>query len=78
MLLTLVALAAAAVSAFECPTISDEAQSKLASVCIGDDAGLCGRGFHSSTSQLNLSAFCGIGGARRGYVAHLMGLLGGV
>ena len=42
MLLALVALGAAAVSAFDCPTISDEIQTNLASVCIGDDAGLCG------------------------------------
>ena len=34
-------------------------------------------GLHSSTSQLNLSAFCGIGGARRGYVARFKGVLWG-
>jgi len=28
------------------------------------------RGLHSSTFLLNLSAFCGIGDARRGYVAR--------
>ena len=27
---------------------------------------IIGKGLHSSTLQLNLSAFCGIGGARRG------------
>ena len=27
-----------------------------------------GRGLHSSTSQLNVSAFCGIGGAFGGYL----------
>jgi len=37
-----------------------------------------GRGFHSFTSQLNLSVFCGIGGARRGCVARNKGVLGGV
>jgi len=41
-----------------------------------------GRGLHSSTSQLNLSAFYGIGGgiggARRGCVARVKGVLGGV
>jgi hypothetical protein len=37
-----------------------------------------GRGFHSLTSQLNLSAFNGIGGAHRGCVARVRGVLGGV
>ena len=32
---------------------------------------------HSFTSQLNLSAFYGIGGAYRGYVARVVGVLGG-
>jgi hypothetical protein len=36
------------------------------------------RALHSSTSQLNLSAFYGIGGARRGCVAHVKGVLKGV
>jgi hypothetical protein len=36
-------------------------------------AGAVGRGLHSSTSQLNLSAFCGIRGARRGCVARVKG-----
>jgi len=36
------------------------------------------RGLHSFTSQLNLSAFYGIGGACRGWVAHVKGMLGGV
>jgi len=35
-----------------------------------------GRGLHSSTSQLNWSAFYGIGGARRGCVAHVKGVFG--
>ena len=38
----------------------------------------CGRGLHSFTSQLNLSAFCALGGAPRGCVARDKGLLGGV
>ena len=37
-----------------------------------------GRGLHSSTFQLNLSALYGIGGARRGSVARVKGVLGGV
>ena len=37
-----------------------------------------GRGLHSSTSQLNLSALYGIGGARRGSVARVKGVFGGV
>jgi len=36
------------------------------------------RGLHSFTSQLNLSAFDGIGGARRDCVARVKGVLGGV
>ena len=36
------------------------------------------RGLHSLTSQLNLSAFCGIVGARRDCVARVKGVLGGV
>jgi len=34
------------------------------------------RGLHSSTFQLNLSALYGIGGARRGCVARVEGVLG--
>jgi len=34
--------------------------------------------FHSFTSQLNLSALKGIGDARRGCVARVEGVLGGV
>jgi len=37
-----------------------------------------GRGLHSFTSQLNLSAFYGIGGERRACVARVQGVLGGV
>ena len=37
-----------------------------------------GRGLHSSTFQLNLSALYGIGGERRDCVAHVKGVLGGV
>jgi len=36
------------------------------------------RGLHSSTFQLNLSALYGIGGARRGCVARVKGIVGGV
>jgi hypothetical protein len=39
---------------------------------------VAGRGLHSLTSQLNLSALYGIGGARRKCVAHVKGVLGGV
>jgi hypothetical protein len=39
---------------------------------------LLGRGLHSLTSQLNLSALHGIGGARRGCVARVKRVLGGV
>jgi len=38
---------------------------------------LVGRGLHSSTPQLNLSTFYGIGGARRGCVARVKGVLRG-
>jgi len=34
---------------------------------------LCGRGLHSSTYRLNLSALYGIGGARRDCVARMKG-----
>ena len=37
-----------------------------------------GRGLHSFTSKLNLSTFYWIGGTRRGWVAHVKGVLGGV
>jgi hypothetical protein len=37
-----------------------------------------GRGLHSCTFQLNLSALYGIEGARRGCVAHIWGVLGGI
>jgi len=37
-----------------------------------------GRGLHSFTSQLNLSAFYGMGDARRDYGARVKGVLGGV
>jgi len=36
------------------------------------------RGLHSSTSQLNLSALNGMGGARRDCVARVKGVSGGV
>jgi len=37
-----------------------------------------GRGIHSSTLQLNLSAFCVIGGAVRGCFGCVQGVLGDV
>jgi len=37
-----------------------------------------GRGLQSSTFQLNLSALYVTGGARRGYVARIKGVFGGV
>jgi hypothetical protein len=37
-----------------------------------------GRGLHSSTFQLNLSALYGIGGTRRGCVARVKGGVGGI
>jgi len=36
------------------------------------------RGLHSFTSQLNLSALCGIGGARRDCVTRVQGVSGGL
>ena len=39
---------------------------------------LSGRGLHSFTFQLNLSALNGIGGARRGFVARGKGVLAGL
>jgi len=40
-------------------------------------AGAAGRGLHSSTSQLNVSAFCGIGGAFRGCLSGVEGVFVG-
>jgi hypothetical protein len=42
------------------------------------DEDLDGRCSHSSASQLNLSALYKIGGARRGCVARVQGVIGGV
>jgi len=39
---------------------------------------IIGRGLPSPTFQLNLSALYGIGGGRRGCVAHIKGVSGGV
>jgi len=39
----------------------------------GGRLAIAGRGLHSSTFQLNLSALDGIEGARRGYVARIEG-----
>jgi hypothetical protein len=46
--------------------------------CAGMSSGPSSRGFHSFTSQLNLCAFYGIGGARRGCVARVKVVFGGV
>jgi hypothetical protein len=54
------------------PTTSVEARCWFANVAAtGGDS-------HSSTSQLNLSSFYGIGGALRGCEARVKGFLGGV
>ena len=50
--------------------------AKFAALCA--PTSLHSRGLHSFTSQLNLSAFCGIGGARRDCVARVKGVSGGV
>ena len=42
----------------------------------GDGGGGAGRGLHSSTVRLNLSALCGTRGARRGCVARVKGVSG--
>ena len=39
-------------------------------------AGVPGRGLHSFTFRLNVSALCGIGGAYRGCLRGVMGYLG--
>jgi hypothetical protein len=44
----------------------------------GDQGAAGGRGLHSYTFQLISSALCGIGGARRGCVARVRGVIGGV
>jgi hypothetical protein len=53
MLLAVIALGAAAVTAYECPKISSDVLSALASVCIGDDAGLCGGKCFSAIVKAN-------------------------
>jgi hypothetical protein len=40
--------------------------------------GLGGRGLHSSTFRLNVSALCGIGGAFRGCLGVVYGVSGGI
>ena len=44
----------------------------------GEWRDVVGRGLHSSTFQLNLSALYGIGGARSGCAARVEGVFGGV
>ena len=43
-----------------------------------EEARIAGRGLRSSTSQLNLSALYGMGGARMDCAARVKGVLGGV
>ena len=43
-----------------------------------DERATMGRGLHSSTFRVNLSALYAIGGARRGCVARVKGVFGGV
>jgi hypothetical protein len=58
------------------PEVMDGLKELLAQ--LGAAGGDPGMGLHSSTSQLNLSALYGIGDARRGCVARVKGVLGGV
>jgi len=44
----------------------------------GPYRGYTGRGLPSSTFRLNLSAFCGIGGAIRGYQGVVQEVLGAI
>jgi hypothetical protein len=46
--------------------------------CVGARGSLRGRGLHSFTSQLNLSAFCGIEGTLRGFLGGVWGVSGGI
>jgi len=64
-----------------CPTDAREPlSSRLSSVMLDVQTpgnSTHGRGLHSSTFQLNSSALYGIGGARRGCVACVKGVLRG-
>jgi hypothetical protein len=51
-------------------------RDRLALECVSRVWRAVGRGFHSLTSQLNLRALFGIGGARRGCVARVKEVLG--
>jgi hypothetical protein len=53
-----------------------EAVQVSAVVKEGDEAKGAGRGLHSSTFRLNVSAFCGIGGAIGGYQGVVEAVLG--
>ena len=44
----------------------------------GEEILVGGRGLHWFIFQLNASAFCGIGGASRGYLGGVYEVLGGV
>jgi len=61
----------------ETNTAGMEASGSPARFAMGNK-GPSARGLHSSTFQLNLSALHGIGGARRGCVARVEGVLEGV
>jgi len=46
--------------------------------CDATPQAVTGRGLHSSTFRLNVSALCGIGGAFRGYLGGVYGVSGSV
>ena len=49
----------------ECKPLADGTSSYASSAYSGGAGSAGGRGLHSSTFRLNVSAFCGIGGAFR-------------
>ena len=55
-----------------------EVPEKTSEAIIEEIATVAGRGSHSSTFRLNLSTLNGIGDARRGCVARVKEVLGGV
>jgi len=61
------------------PDLCVETELHDLSAAAGTSSAVEGRGLHSSTFQLNLSALYGIGGARnRGWAARVKGVLGDV
>ena len=60
------------------PAVGAAARLGDVNLIVSSEADGEGRGLHSFTSRLNLSALYGIGGARRDCVAHVQGMLGGV